>query len=83
MQTPYNSPSSKHIHFSDDSDYESISDISDCFHTTEFKIMTIIDMNESSQKEYTQLETDFYQRMKMYFLKHKLHIDLKIYFLYR
>ena len=81
MQAPPNSPNS-FIYFSDDSDYESISDISDYFHTTEYKIMKTIDINECSQREYSKQESEFFQKMKLYFLMHKLHIDLKIHFLY-
>ncbi len=44
------------------------------------RIMKIIDFNEESGKLYSHHESLFFERMKMYFLKHKLHLDLKIYF---
>lgn len=83
MKSPLNSPSSG---VSDDSYsyYETLSDFpSDIFHSVEYEIMQTIDINESSNREYIDIETEFYQRMKMYFLKHKLMIDLRIYFLYQ
>ena len=77
MIDPPNSPVSNNDNDSnsDDSSY-------DFFHTTEFQIMNSINIHEKSNKDYFNLETVFYHRMKMYFLKHKLHVDLKIYFFY-
>lgn len=83
MQAPPNTPISIYTHhFNDDSDYESISDVSDYFHTTEYKIMKTIDINECSLREYLKQESEFFERMKLYFLMHKLLIDLQIHFLY-
>jgi hypothetical protein len=44
------------------------------------KMLKIIDFHEESQMMLLNKESHFFQRMKIYFLKEKLHIDLKIYF---